>query len=100
MVVILLLVCNLSDEILIKHENPISVLIQNTLRKIIAETLKDDHELSDFNCESEDLNNFLKDDALTQQKSKLNLTKVVMCDDTVVGYVFLLTDTIPLKDIS
>ncbi len=63
------------------------------------ETLTDDHKLSDFKCESEDLNNFLKDDALTQQKSKLNLTKVVMCDDTVVGYVSLLTDTIPLKDI-
>lgn len=55
--------------------------------------------MSNFKCASDDLNNFLKDDALTQQKNKLNLTKVVMCDDILVGYVSLLTDTIPLKDI-
>ena len=63
------------------------------------ETLTPNHNLSNFKCASEDLNNFLKDDALTQQKSKLNLTKLVMCDDVIVGYVSLLTDTIPLKDI-
>ena len=45
------------------------------------------------------MTDFLKNDALTQQKNKLNLTKVVMCDDTIVGYVSLLTDIIPLKDI-
>ena len=63
------------------------------------ETLNGKHDLSDFKCESDDLTDFLKDDALTQQKSKLSLTKLVMCDDTVVGYVSLLTDTILLKDI-
>ena len=63
------------------------------------ETLNGEHDLSDFKCESDDLTDFLKDDALTQQKSKLSLTKLVMCDDTVVGYVSLLTDTILLKDI-
>ena len=55
------------------------------------ETLSKNHDLSNFNCAS--------DDALTQQKSKLNLTKLVMCDDVIVGYVSILTDTIPLKDI-
>ena len=63
------------------------------------ETLNGKHDLSDFKCESDDLTDFLKDDALTQQKNKLSLTKLVMCDDTVVGYVSLLTDTILLKDI-
>ena len=63
------------------------------------ETLNGEHDLSDFKCESDDLTDFLKDDASTQQKSKLSLTKLVMCDDTVVGYVSLLTDTILLKDI-
>ena len=29
----------------------------------------------------------------------LNLTKLVICDDTIIGYVSLLTDTIPLRDI-
>lgn len=63
------------------------------------ETLTSDHDLSEFKCASDDLTDFLKNDALTQQKNKLNITKVVMCDDIVVGYVSLLTDTIPLKDI-
>ena len=63
------------------------------------ETLTEEHDLSNFKCASDDLNDFLKSDALTQQKSKLNLTKLVMCDDVIVGYVSLLTDTIPLKDI-
>ena len=63
------------------------------------ETLTKDHDLSNFECDSEDLTNFLKDDALTQQKRKLNLTKLIICDDELIGYVSLLTDTIPLKDI-
>ena len=63
------------------------------------ETLTEHHDLSNFKCASDDLNDFLKDDALTQQKNKLNLTKLLMCDDVIVGYVSLLTDTIPLKDI-
>ena len=32
------------------------------------ETLTDEHDLSDFSCDSEDLNDFLKNDALPQQK--------------------------------
>ena len=63
------------------------------------ETLTDKHDLSNFKCASDNLNDFLKEDALSQQKSKLNITKLVMCDDTIVAYVSLLTDTIPLKDI-
>ena len=63
------------------------------------ETLGDKHDLSEFNCASDALNDFLKNDALEQQESKLNLTKLVMCDDRIVAYVSLLTDTIPLKDI-
>ena len=63
------------------------------------ETLSREHDLSEFKCASEDLNDFLKNDALSQQNSKLNLTKLVICDDTIVAYVSLLTDTILLKDI-
>ena len=39
----------------------------------IFETLTDAHDLSDFECESDDLNDFLKNDALKQQNEKLNL---------------------------
>lgn len=63
------------------------------------ETLTSAHNLSDFSCESEDLTNFLINDALNQQKDKLNLTKLIMCDGEIIGFVSLLTDTIEIKKI-
>ena len=63
----------------------------------VFETLDENHKLDDFECESKDLTDFLKNDALKQQDMNLNLTKVVICDDVVVGYVSLLTDVIKLK---
>ncbi|WP_296861215.1 N-acetyltransferase [uncultured Methanobrevibacter sp.] len=59
--------------------------------------LNEDHNLDDFECESKDLTNFLKKDALIQQDMNLNLTHLVICDGTVVGYVSILTDTMKLK---
>ncbi len=61
------------------------------------ETLTEDHDLSKFECESEDLNDFLKNDALKQQKEKLNLTKLITCDGKIIGFVSLLTDSMKLK---
>ncbi len=63
----------------------------------IFETLTDAHDLSDFECESDDLNDFLKNDALKQQKEKLNLTKLIICDDEIIGFVSLLTDSMKLR---
>lgn len=63
------------------------------------ETLTEEHDLSDFSCDSDDLNDFLKNDALPQQKEKLNITKLCVCEGEIVGFVSLLTDTIPLKNI-
>ena len=57
----------------------------------------DTHDLSDFECESDDLNDFLKNDALKQQKEKLNLTKLIICDGEIIGFVSLLTDSMKLK---
>ena len=65
----------------------------------IFETLTNNHDLSNFECESKDLTEFLKNDALKQQKNKLNLTKLIICDNEIIGYFSLLTDTIPLKNI-
>lgn len=63
------------------------------------ETLAEEHDLTKFSCDSEDLNDFLKNDALNQQNEKLNLTKLVICDGEIVGFVSILSDTIPLKNI-
>ena len=64
------------------------------------ENLTEEHDLSEFDCGDEDLNDFLKTDALKQQESRLNVTKLIMCEDEIIGYVSLLTDTLVLKNIN
>lgn len=63
------------------------------------ETLTEKHDLSNFECDSDDLNDFIKNDALNQKQDKINITKLITCDDEIIGFVSLLTDTIPLKNI-
>ena len=63
------------------------------------ETLTSNHDLNNFECTSKDLTEFLKKDALKQQENKLNLTKLITCDNEIIGYFSLLTDAIPLKNI-
>ena len=75
----------------------ISMDIEYIKDNYIFEKLNENHNLDDFECESEDLTNFLKEDALNQQNMNLSLTHVVICDDTVVGYVSILTDAMKLK---
>lgn len=53
--------------------------------------------MSDFCCDSNDLNDFLKNDALNQQYDKMNLTKLVVYNRYIIGYFSLLTDTLRLK---
>ena len=61
--------------------------------------LNESHYLNDFDCGDEDLNDFLKNDALKQQNEKLNVTKLIIFDKKIIGYVSLLTDTLLLKNI-
>lgn len=63
------------------------------------ETLTKNHDLSQFESDSDDLNEFLKNDALKQQCSNLNLTKLIVCEGNIIGYFSLLTDTIYLNNI-
>lgn len=55
--------------------------------------------MSDFDCGDDELNEFLKKDALIQQKARLNVTKLIMCDGKIIGFTSLLTDTIMIKKI-
>ena len=61
--------------------------------------LTEEHDLSNFECDSNDLTDFLKNDALNQQKMNLNITQLAVCDGEIVGFVSLLTDTIKLRSI-
>lgn len=73
--------------------------IKDIKEKYYFENLTEEHDLSEFDCGDEDLNNFLKDDALTQQKAMLNVTKLIMFEGKIIGYASILTDSISLKDI-
>lgn len=73
--------------------------IEEIKEKYHFENLTEDHDLSEFDCGDDDLNDFLKNDALKQQKSRLNVKKLILYDRKIIGYVSLLTDTLVLKNI-
>ena len=52
--------------------------IEDVKENYYFETLNESHYLNDFDCGDEDLNDFLKNDALKQQNEKLSLTKSVI----------------------
>lgn len=53
-------------------------------------------DLSAFNCGDEDLNSFLKDDAITYQKGSLAVTYLCLYKNQIVGYFSLSSDSIRL----
>lgn len=61
------------------------------------EKLNKKHNLSKFLYESDDLNDFIKNDALKQQEENLSTTQLVLCDNEIIGFFSLLTDTIEIK---
>ena len=63
------------------------------------EILSSKHDLSNFKCASDDLNDFIKNDALRQQEMNLNITQLAICDGEIIGFVSILTDTIKIKTI-
>ena len=67
--------------------------------KYTFEILNPKHDLSQFESDSNDLNDFLKNEALKQQNINLNLTRVILYNNNIIGYFSLLTDTIKLKGI-
>lgn len=61
------------------------------------EILTEKHDLSKFECTSEDLTDFLRNDALKQQNMNLNITQLAVCDGEIIGFVSILTDVIKLN---
>ncbi|MHC1756209.1 MAG: GNAT family N-acetyltransferase [Methanosarcina sp.] len=59
--------------------------------------LNNNHNLSSFNCLSRELNDFLKNDALNDQKSLISRTSLCFWNDELVGYFTLIADTIEAK---
>jgi len=61
--------------------------------------LSEEQSLCDFSCGLEDMDDFLKNDALIQQEDNLNVTYLAKYRDEIIGFFSLLSDIIKLKDI-
>lgn len=67
------------------------------LKNYFFEKLSGKYDLSKFSCNSDDLSEFIKNDALKQQKENLSTTQLVLCDNEIIGFFSLLADTINMK---
>lgn len=61
--------------------------------------LSESYNLLSFSCNDDDLNNFLKDDALNDQKIMINKTNLCFYKNELVGYITLSNDTIGTKEV-
>ncbi len=62
--------------------------------------LTDSIDISSFHCDDQDLDEFLQDDALENQKARLSVTRVALWQGTVVGYFTLVNDCIVRKGLN
>ncbi len=63
------------------------------------ESLTNRHNLNSFNCKSDDLNEFLKTDALEDQEDMVTKTYLCYWGEKIVGFFSILADTIEVKAI-
>lgn len=70
------------------------------INNYIIKKLSPDDDLTNFCCGLNDMDNFLKNDALIQQQNKLNVTYLVICNDEIVGFFSLLADNIEIKKVN
>lgn len=59
--------------------------------------LNKNHNLSSFSCLNQELNDFLKNDALNDQKNMISRTSLCFWNDELVGFFTLVADTIEAK---
>jgi len=71
-----------------------SIIPDSELRTI---PLNETHNLSSFSCLSQELNDFLKNDALIDQKNMISRTRLCFLNDELVGFFTLIADTIEAK---
>lgn len=66
--------------------------------ELIIEPLSERHNLDVFCCTDDDLNDFLKNDALSNQELLINRTFVCIYKGRVIGFFSLLADTIKVVE--
>jgi ribosomal protein S18 acetylase RimI-like enzyme len=67
--------------------------------ELIIKPLNEKCDLSFFSCTDIDLNDFLKNDALDDQKYMISKTNLCFWKNKLVGFVALATDTIGTKEV-
>ena len=73
--------------------------IENIKNNYYIVKLNENHDLNNFSCGLEDMDEFLKNDALNQQMDNLNVTYLAIYNGQIIGFFSLLSDIIKLKDI-
>ena len=73
--------------------------IEKIKNEYTIDKLDEKSNLDDFSCGLDDMDEFLKHDALNQQNEKLSVTYLVKYNDEIIGFFSLLSDKIELKDI-
>jgi GNAT superfamily N-acetyltransferase len=71
-----------------------SIIPDSELRTI---PLNKTHNLSSFSCLSQELNDFLKNDALIDQNNMISRTRLCFWNNELVGFFTLIADTIEAK---
>ena len=66
--------------------------------EITIELLKENHPIKPFDCEDDDLNDFLFNKALLYQKELLATTFVIENEERTLGYYSVLNDSLQLKE--
>jgi len=64
------------------------------MTRFTVEILNEKHNLSSFDCGNADLNDFLKNDALKNQKERFSVTRLLFSDGHLVGFFSTTPDTL------
>ena len=72
--------------------------MENNSEEISILLLTEDYPIKPFDCEDEDLNDFLFNEAVSYQKELLATTFVMENDKQTLGYYSLLNDSLQLKE--
>ena len=69
-----------------------------SLQDVSVLVLRENHSIKPFDCEDDDLNEFLFEEAIPYRKEKLATTFVVENNERTLGYYSLLNDSLQLRE--
>lgn len=71
---------------------------KDMINKYKIEIINSEHDLQKFDCGNENLNNFLKENALLQLEQKYNVTYLIIKNEKILGYFSLMADSFKTKN--